>query len=85
MRNIITPLLFATLLAGFSTVASAATEVRSSEGHQPVGSVSITGASNVDDAVKALAEKAGAQGVPYFKTLAVGGKNKLYASAELLK
>lgn len=85
MRNITIPLVFATVLACFSTVASAATELPGSEGHQSTGTVSITGASNVDDAVNALSKKADAQGAPYFKTLSVGGKNKLYASAELLK
>lgn len=85
MRNTMTSLLFVSLLGCFSAAASAATELRSDDGHSSVGQISVTGASTVDDAVRALAKKADALGVPYFKTTAMGGKNKLFATAELLK
>ncbi|AEN67187.1 protein of unknown function DUF1471 (plasmid) [Enterobacter soli] len=75
----------ASALLLLSHASFGASEVQNANGHHIVGQISLFGASTVDDAVRALAYKADAAGAPYFKTVAVGGKNKLFASAELLK
>ena len=85
MRNITLSAFCTSALLLLSHAAFATSEVQSDTGHQVIGQVSVSGANTVDDAVRALAQKADAAGAPYFKTVSVGGKNKLFASAELLK
>lgn len=85
MRNISPAALCASVLLLLSHSTFAASEVNSDAGHQLIGQVSISGASTISDAVHALSAKADNAGAPWFRPIAVGGENKLFATAELLK
>ena len=85
MRNSTTSAIATTLLVLFANAAVAATEVRATEGRQTLGTVSVSGASDLDDAVSALSAKADQFGATHFKITSVRGKNNLSATAVLLK
>ncbi|GEM_PF-1180877 len=85
MRIIKKTVLAVALLSGFSASVFAATEVRSDAGQHVTGHITVSGASTVDEVVAGLNKKAEQAGASAFKVTAVGGKDKLWGSAELLK
>ncbi|WP_437614138.1 YdgH/BhsA/McbA-like domain containing protein [Erwinia sp. V71] len=85
MRIIKKTVLAVALLSGFSASVFAATEVRNDAGHEVTGHISVAGASTVDEVVAGLNKKAEQAGAASFKVTAVGGKDKLWGNAELLK
>lgn len=52
---------------------------------RPAGTVSVTGATNLDDLQQRLAEKAGEQGAKGYSINAAGGVNKMYGTATIYK
>lgn len=52
---------------------------------RPAGTVSVTGATNLDDLQHRLAEKAGDRGATGYSINAAGGTNKMYGTATIYK
>lgn len=75
----------ATILAtlSFSAYASPVSPDVPSGPFRPVGTVTVSGASNLDDLQRQLADKAHQAGAKAFVVDVAGGKNKLFGSATL--
>lgn len=69
----------ATLAASFSSFAATTPAVDS----QKIGTVSVSGASNLDNLQAQLQEKAQQSGAKSIRIISAGGDNKLFGVAEM--
>ncbi|MBK5142321.1 DUF1471 domain-containing protein [Budviciaceae bacterium BWR-B9] len=82
----VTKLVLAALMAGaFSVSAFAANQVNSGNGLNKVGSVSVSGASTLDQLERQLAQKADEAGATSYKIISAGGDDKLNGVAIIYK
>jgi ABC-type phosphate transport system substrate-binding protein len=68
-----------TMAASFSTFAAAPASVES----QKMGTVSVSGATNLDNLQAKLQEKAEQAGAKSIRIISAGGDNKLFGVAEI--
>ncbi|MDF7661783.1 DUF1471 domain-containing protein [Erwiniaceae bacterium L1_54_6] len=85
MKTILVKLMMAGALVSLSASALAATEIASPGAQRVIGHISAGGASNLDDLVAALAQKADRAGAPAFHITSANGKNTFSGTAQLLK
>ncbi|MBK5072999.1 DUF1471 domain-containing protein [Budviciaceae bacterium CWB-B4] len=82
----VTKLVLAALMAGaFSVSAFAANQVNSGNGLNKVGSVSVSGASTLDQLERQLSQKADEAGASAYQIISAGGDNKLNGVAVIYK
>ena len=79
MKNIKYFAVVMTLAASFSTFAASTQSVES----QKIGTVSVTGASNIDSLQAQLQAKAEQAGAKSIRIISAGGDNKVFGVAEM--
>jgi len=87
MKKVLIPLAAGALsVLAFAALAAPQPLTESDTGQlRPAGTVSVTGATNLDELQQRLAEKAGQQGATGYSINAAGGTNKMYGTATIYK
>ena len=87
MNKLLLPLAAGVLSAlAFASLAAPQPLTESDTGQlRPAGSVSVTGATNLDELQSQLAEKAAQQGARAYSINSAGGTNKMYGTATIYK